>query len=168
MQHMTTCPINQINSCEDNHLPIRLGDTHTSKETPHNIYDMMVFTFNNTILLKGLRTHKFLKDTGLIMIGLKFIGNICPTIIRTDLSNNYMKLSLNHLQKMNKNGKYIRLTVKQINPSASSVIINECYVISMIKKSSGRRRTPNIRMYKIKNTRSTSHMRYITSTSMFR
>ncbi|GMP46262.1 hypothetical protein CsSME_00014487 [Camellia sinensis var. sinensis] len=97
MQHTTRGPINEVNSNKDNHMPIRLGNTHTSKKTSDNRYNMTIFVFSNIILFKDPRTRKLLKNTGLIEMGTKCIRNIFPIIIRMDSPNNCMKLSFNHL-----------------------------------------------------------------------
>ncbi|GMP85220.1 hypothetical protein CsSME_00038458 [Camellia sinensis var. sinensis] len=114
---------------------------------------MTVFTFNNTILLRSPWTYKLLKNTSMIKMRMKNSGNIFSTIIRTDISNNCTKLSLNHLQKLSKNGKHVRLMMEQIYPSASSVVTNKGDVISMARKSINKRRIPNIGMYEVQSTR---------------
>lgn len=104
-------------------MPIRLGNTYTTKETPNNRHNVMIFPFGKVILFRSARASELLKNTSLIKMRTKGIRGELPIVIRPNITSDGAELGFNHLKELNEYGKHIKFMFNEIKSSTSNVIV---------------------------------------------
>ena len=109
-----------------------------------------IFPFSNTILLGCVRASGLMYKAILREKRFYVSINIFYTIIGQKNSRLSLKLSTNHVVKINKNTEYLRFVLKKVDPTHPCTIINKQNIIRELIRRRLRSRTPNIRMKKHK------------------
>jgi hypothetical protein len=120
---------------------------------------MMIFTFNNIILLMCIGIKTLRSNAFLVKKLMKFMRHIFPTWFKPLHINTWRKLSSNIRNISLKYIKYLRFRTKKRNLGIFVVIIDECNKVFIIRTRYNWRNTSYVTMKQIKIFFSTSAMR---------
>ena len=134
-------------NCGDNSIiPVMARNMSANQKCSGGFKKMSILSFSNTILLWCLRTSRLMDNSMLLEVSLKVMIDKFSTIVGAKNLDLSIKLSFHLFVEGLKTGKHFVFILQQIKPCHPCTIIDECDKPSNTRRSSDRRRSPDIRV----------------------
>lgn len=130
--------------------PKRIGNVTSKHDRASDLKKVMTFSFSYTILLGGMCTRCLIKNSMVTKIFGKVIGQILTPIINAKDLDWWFEDIFNEFMKLFEYRTSFRFVFHEIDPIASSVIIDKSYKPTSTRKVWTTCRTPNITMNQVK------------------